>query len=111
MDGLNMDNMNRALAQAIQWEINNQWGTYYTVDGDLTRDMVNHIAEVHFTSETGGNITYLLQAKLFYKGYYTGELTSRFDENTVAAVTAFQQARGLTADGHMDAPTLFALLL
>lgn len=111
LDGLNMGNMNKAIAKGLQTEINTQWDVNLTVDGEMTREAVNHIASVNFTSSTKGNITYLIQAKLFYKGLYTGELTARFDDNTVAAVKKFQKSKGLEVDGHLDAPTLHALLL
>lgn len=48
--------------------------------------------------DTGENV-YILQARLFELGYYTGRIDGRFTEETTAAVKAFQQANGLTADG------------
>lgn len=111
LEGLDMTQMTKAINSGLQHEINRQFGQNLLVDGALDRDVANTLASITFTSETGGNITYLLQAKLFYKGCYTGQLTARFDENTVAAVKAYQQLAGITADGHIDAPTLRALLL
>jgi len=48
--------------------------------------------------DSGENV-YLLQARLFELGYYTGRIDGRFTEETTAAVTAFQMANGLGADG------------
>ncbi len=48
--------------------------------------------------DTGENV-YLLQARLFELGYYTGRIDGRYTEETTAAVTRFQLANGLTADG------------
>ena len=48
--------------------------------------------------DTGENV-YILQARLFELGYYTGRIDGRFTEETTMAVTGFQMANGLTADG------------
>ncbi len=48
--------------------------------------------------DTGENV-YLLQARLFELGYYTGRIDGRYTEETTVAVTRFQMANGLTADG------------
>ena len=48
--------------------------------------------------DTGENV-YLLQARLFELGYYTGRIDGRYTEETTAAVARFQLANGLTADG------------
>ena len=46
-----------------------------------------------------GEAVYILQAQLFELGYYTGRIDGRFSEETTMAVTQFQMANGLTADG------------
>ncbi|MDY5348173.1 MAG: peptidoglycan-binding protein, partial [Candidatus Ventricola sp.] len=46
-----------------------------------------------------GEAVYILQARLFELGYYTGRIDGRFSEETTAALKAFQRANGLTADG------------
>ena len=46
-----------------------------------------------------GESVYLLQARLFELGYYTGRIDGRYTEETTVAVTRFQRANGLTADG------------
>ena len=48
--------------------------------------------------ESGENV-YLLQAKLFELGYYTGRVDGRYGSETTEAVKAFQRANGLSADG------------
>ena len=48
--------------------------------------------------DTGENV-YILQARLFELGYYTGRIDGRFTNETTMAVTSFQMANGLTADG------------
>ena len=46
-----------------------------------------------------GEAVYILQARLFELGYYTGRIDGRFEAETTAALKAFQKANGLTADG------------
>ena len=46
-----------------------------------------------------GENVYILQARLFELGYYTGRIDGRFSEETTMAVISFQMANGLTADG------------
>ena len=48
--------------------------------------------------DSGENV-YILQARLFELGYYTGRIDGRFSEETTQAVKDFQRANGLTADG------------
>lgn len=48
--------------------------------------------------DTGENV-YILQARLFELGYYTGRIDGRYTEETTVAVTRFQMANGLTVDG------------
>lgn len=110
-EGLKMAEMNAAITKGLQREINAQWGVNLSVDGSMTREAVNYLAEVKFGSGTKGNITYLLQAKLFYKGMYTGPLTGQFDDQTVAAIKAFQKDNGLDATGKLTSVTLHQLLL
>lgn len=54
--------------------------------------------------DSGENV-YLLQARLFELGYYSGRIDGRFTSETTQAVKAFQQANGLTADGIAGAGT------
>ncbi len=46
-----------------------------------------------------GEAVYLLQARLFELGYFTGRIDGRYAAETTAAVTAFQRANNLAADG------------
>ena len=52
-----------------------------------------------------GEAVFVLQARLFELGYYTGRIDGRFTEETTAAVKAFQRANGLGADGIVGAGT------
>ena len=48
--------------------------------------------------DSGENV-YVLQARLFELGYYTGRIDGRYGSETTDAVRAFQRANGLAADG------------
>ncbi|MGA2511214.1 MAG: peptidoglycan-binding domain-containing protein [Candidatus Acidiferrales bacterium] len=47
-----------------------------------------------------------IQTALAHEGYYQGNPTGKWDANTVAAVQKFQSAKGIDANGKLDAPTL-----
>jgi len=50
-----------------------------------------------------------LQTQLTALGYYTGEITGKYDSATKKAVIAFQKANGLTADGIAGSTTQAAI--
>ncbi|NES19836.1 MAG: peptidoglycan-binding protein [Symploca sp. SIO3E6] len=52
-----------------------------------------------------------LQERLQEFGFYQGDITSNFDEETENSVKAFQEADGLAADGIVGLITLHALNL
>ncbi len=47
-----------------------------------------------------------IQTALSRDGYYQGDPNGKWDSNTVAAVQKFQSAKGMDANGKLDAPTL-----
>ncbi len=47
-----------------------------------------------------------IQSALARGGYYQGDPNGKWDSNTVAAVQKFQSAKGIEANGKLDAPTL-----
>jgi peptidoglycan hydrolase-like protein with peptidoglycan-binding domain len=47
-----------------------------------------------------------IQSALSRGGYYQGQPSGKWDSNTVAAVQKFQSAKGIEANGKLDAPTL-----
>lgn len=50
-----------------------------------------------------------LQERLTEFGFYKGEINGSFDEETKAAVIAFQESEGLAADGMVGLMTLHEL--
>jgi Putative peptidoglycan binding domain len=47
-----------------------------------------------------------IQSALARGGYYQGDRTGKWDDNTVAAMQRFQSANGIEASGKIDAPSL-----
>jgi hypothetical protein len=47
-----------------------------------------------------------IQSALARGGYYQGQPNGKWDSNTVAALQKFQSAKGIDANGKLDAPTL-----
>ena len=72
-----------------------QYGSTFQV----TPDPSQPTAEPVIRSGSTGEAVTKLQSRLQELGYYTGELDGQFGQGTRAAVTAFQQRNGLTADG------------
>ena len=64
-------------------------------------------AGVH--SGTVGTFTFIAQFILSAKGYYTGAMDASCGSKLVKAITAFQKANGLDADGWCGADTWYAL--
>lgn len=56
-----------------------------------------------------GSDVKVVQTRLQELGYYTGSIDGVYDTGTMAAVTAFQKANGLTADGKAGSKT-YAIL-
>lgn len=102
--------IHEAINSAIQKEVNAQWNVSLPVDGSLTKKQMEYLCEINFTGKTRGNITYLIQAKLFFLGYYAGQPTAVFDRNTRNAVKSFQMDKRLEASGELTNDTLRELL-
>ena len=84
-----------------------------TVATDPKMKGITKISQITVPSPTskgssGKNVLYLQQA-LKLKGYYTAAINSKYDDNTVAAVKAFQKAKKLTVDGIAGQQTIQAL--
>jgi peptidoglycan hydrolase-like protein with peptidoglycan-binding domain len=66
-------------------------------------------APVVLQRDDSGDAVSALQRRLSELGYYDGPISGYYGEMTEAAVLAFQQAQGLTADGVVGASTTEAL--
>ena len=97
------------MARGLQMEIKRQLGYDVQATGIMTRKELGVLSMLSFTSTTKGNITTLLQCRLFYKGYYTNMISGQFDEHTVEAINNFQTANRLEVTGTMNLPTWLKL--
>jgi peptidoglycan hydrolase-like protein with peptidoglycan-binding domain len=65
------------------------------------------LEDINFTGSTQGNITYLMQAKLFYLGFYKAVPSGRFgDGRTSEALRNFQYAKKMNVTGALDDSTI-----
>lgn len=87
----------KALVIALQTELNKQYNKGLKVDGIFGNNTKN--ACVNVKKGAQGNITYILQAILYCKGYNTNGVDGIFGAGTESAVKSFQSKNGLTVDG------------
>lgn len=96
-DGVYGSHTNQALVKALQTELNENYGARLVVDGVFgprTKQAVRNLG----TGDTGDYVK-VLQGFLLCHGYDTGGFDGIFGGRTENAVTSFQKARGLYADG------------
>ena len=86
----------KALVIGLQTELNNQYQKGLVVDGIFGSKTKNACVSVRKGAK--GNITYILQAILYCKGYKIA-VDGIFGTNTENAIKSFQKASGLTVDG------------
>lgn len=87
----------KALVIALQTELNTQYRKGLAVDGIFGTNTKNAIVLVRKGAK--GNITYIIQAMLYCKGYNISSVDGIFGNATDLAVKQFQKDNGLTADG------------
>ena len=86
----------KALVIGLQTELNSQYQKGLVVDGIFGSKTKNACVSVRKGAK--GNITYILQAILYCKGYKIA-VDGIFGTNTENAIKSFQKASGLTVDG------------
>ncbi|MCL2512997.1 MAG: peptidoglycan-binding protein, partial [Oscillospiraceae bacterium] len=97
VDGIFGRTTKAAIVRGLQMELNRQFGRNLAVDG--VWGPATRAATINVRPGAAGNITYLIQAALYSRGY-TGVIPDgAFGPSTEAAVRAFQRDQGLTADG------------
>ena len=99
LDGVTGNGTFRRLIQALQIEVNRQYGASITVDGDFGSGTLNALPDIIAPSSSVNNIHYIIQGSLWCKGYSAGELDGIYGESTQAGVENFQNDAGITADG------------
>lgn len=111
LDTLNMDLMDTTIDIGFQTEVNRQFGEDYAIYPYLPELARRHLEGIQYVQgQTKGNITYLIQVRLFYKGLYHEYPTGEYDEATAQAVYEYQIEQGLFADGQINEKTLRMLL-
>lgn len=96
-DGLYGGNTKKALVKGFQTELNRQFNAGLVVDGIWGAKTKQ--ASVNVRKSARGNLTYLLQAALYCRGYNPNGVDGIFGKGTEEAVRKFQRASGLSADG------------
>jgi GH25 family lysozyme M1 (1,4-beta-N-acetylmuramidase) len=93
----------KACVRALQHELNTQFHTSLAEDGIFGPKTKNACINVRQSSKKGfptkGNITHLIQAMLYFKGYDTNGVDGIFGTGTTKAVRRFQGNQGLSVDG------------
>ncbi|MED4163576.1 peptidoglycan-binding domain-containing protein [Halalkalibacterium halodurans] len=98
----------RGLVKVLQTELNKQFGRGLVVDGIFGPR--TRAALVNVRAGARGNLTRVLQALLYIRGFNPGPFDGIFGGKTESAVRAFQRANRLTVDGIVGPQTWGALL-
>jgi N-acetylmuramoyl-L-alanine amidase len=97
----------KALVIALQTELNTQYQKGLKVDGIFGTNTYNACVSVKKGAK--GNITWILQAILYCRGYEIA-VDGDFGDNTEKAVKQYQKAKDLTVDGVAGKNTFKSLL-
>ena len=90
--------------------MNRKYGTKLTPTNENFYGSCKEVAgKAGVHSGTVGTFTFIAQFILSAKGYYTGAMDASCGSKLVEAITAFQKANGLEADGWCGANTWYAL--
>lgn len=90
--------------------MNRKYGTKLTPTNENFYGSCKEVAgKAGVHSGTVGTFTFIAQFILSAKGYYTGAMDASCGRKLVEAITAFQKANGLEADGWCGADTWYAL--
>ena len=108
VDGLWGPKTKAGAVRALQTELNAQFGTGLSVDGIWGPR--TKAACVNVRQGAKGNLTRIIQGRLYCMGYDPQGFDGIFGSGCAAAVRAFQTARGLSADGIVGRNTWAALL-
>ena len=108
VDGLWGPKTKSGAIRALQTELNAQFGKGLSVDGIWGSK--TKAACVNVRQGARGNLTRIIQGALYCLGYNPQGFDGIFGSGCVAAVRAFQTARGLSADGIVGRNTWAALL-
>lgn len=97
VDGYYGSNTKKALVKGLQIELNNQYGAGLSIDGIFGVKTKSACPIVRKGAR--GNITWLIQAMLYCRGYNTNGIDGVYGDGTKNAVYNFQKNNELIADG------------
>lgn len=107
-DGIAGKNTWKALTKKLQTELNKQFNAKLAVDGIFGTKTQNACVTVSHGAK--GEITWVLQAALYFKGYdEVGKADGIFGDKTLQAVKNFQKENKLTVDGKAGKKTFAKL--
>ncbi|MFF2496910.1 peptidoglycan-binding protein [Peribacillus sp. NPDC058075] len=95
-DGVYGPKTRSALIKGLQTELNKQFNKKLVVDGKWGPKTKNAIVTIKKGASC--NITWILQAALYMKGYDPGPLDGEFGKNTETALFKYQRASRISAD-------------
>ncbi|MDY7224670.1 N-acetylmuramoyl-L-alanine amidase [Halalkalibacterium halodurans] len=108
VDGIAGPQTLRALIKVLQTELNKQFGRGLVIDGIFGPR--TRAALANLWAGTRGNLTRVLQALLYIRGFNPGPFDGVFGDMTTGAVKKFQAAYSLNVDGIVGPQTWGALL-
>jgi len=97
VDNLKGPKTYKALRKAYQYELNRQFSAGLVVDG-LAGPKTDNAAVTLYESKTYGNLAYLTQAMLYFKGYNIA-VDGYWQSDSVKVTKLYQRDVKLTADG------------
>src|SRR5574344_1037195 len=107
VDGIYGNQTRQALVKGLQIELNTQCGKDLVVDGIFGNNTYN--ACINVKNGASGNITWLIQAMLYCKGFNPNGIDGIFGRGTSRAVRSMQYAKGLIPDAIVGKETFSKL--
>lgn len=99
LDGVTGSNTFKKLIQALQIELNTQYGSRIAIDGNFGDGTLKALPSQIRKSGSKNNITYIIQGALWCKGYSAGNLDGIYGNSVETAVKKFQSDAGIDNDG------------
>lgn len=102
IDGITGVGTFKRLIQALQIEINKQYGKNIKVDGDFGDGTLKALPATIGKSNTKNNIVHIIQSSLWCKGYSAGSMDGIYGDSTERAVRKFQEDAGIPESGKIQ---------
>ena len=102
LDGITGQGTFRRLIQALQIELNDEYNSGLTVDGDFGAKTLDALPKTIDSSFTKKNIVKIIQGSLWCKGYSAGPIDGIYGEKVTAAVKSFKSDAGVPGVGDVS---------